>query len=145
MYWTRHLKVARDAGELDWKAIGGTWGIATSRLNEWEPSGAPDALLAPVLREIHAAPKNGPLLSSYVERYFEDTASHLRALRERVSANGRVHYVVGNSTFYGVTLPVEQLYARLLEQAGFRDAEVHVLRKRNSKKELFEFRVSARS
>lgn len=145
MYWTRHLKVARDAGELDWKAIGGTWGIATSRLNEWEPTAAPDALLKPILRNIRAAPKNGPLLATYVERYFEDTASHLRAVRKRVSKNGEVHYVVGNSTFYGVLLPVEELYARLLEQAGFRDAEVHVLRKRNSKKELYEFRVSARS
>ena len=27
----------RAAGELDWKAIGGTWGCATSMLNTWTP------------------------------------------------------------------------------------------------------------
>lgn len=26
MYWTQFLDTAREAGELDWKAIGGTWG-----------------------------------------------------------------------------------------------------------------------
>ena len=32
MYWLGFLKDAKQAGELDWKAIGGTWGVATSRL-----------------------------------------------------------------------------------------------------------------
>ncbi|KAB2852491.1 MAG: site-specific DNA-methyltransferase, partial [Anaerolineae bacterium] len=32
MYWLGFLNEAREAGELDWEAIGGTWGIATSRL-----------------------------------------------------------------------------------------------------------------
>ena len=36
MYWLRFLMSGRDAGELDWLAIGGTWGVATSRLTEWE-------------------------------------------------------------------------------------------------------------
>jgi hypothetical protein len=38
MYWLRFLDQASDAGELDWTAIGGTWGIATSRLHDWAPS-----------------------------------------------------------------------------------------------------------
>ncbi|MCI0485951.1 MAG: DNA adenine methylase [Blastocatellia bacterium] len=39
MYWLGYLKEAREAGELDWQAIGGTWGIATSRLSNWKPNG----------------------------------------------------------------------------------------------------------
>ena len=39
MYWLGFLSNGRAAGELDWQAIGGTWGIATSRLAEWQPSG----------------------------------------------------------------------------------------------------------
>ena len=35
MYWTKFLNTAREASEIDWKAIGGTWGIATSRLQDW--------------------------------------------------------------------------------------------------------------
>jgi len=37
MYWLGFLTEAREAGELDWQAIGGTWGIATSRVGTWKP------------------------------------------------------------------------------------------------------------
>ena len=87
--------------------------------------------------------KNGPLLAAYLDRYFEDTEQHLRRLREHVTKGGEIHYVVGNSTFYGELIPVETLYAELMERAGFRKATIETLRKRNSKKELYEFRVSA--
>lgn len=36
MYWLGFLKNSKEAGELDWAAIGGTWGSATSRLINWE-------------------------------------------------------------------------------------------------------------
>ncbi len=39
MYWLGFLSDGRAAGELDWKAIGGTWGCATSMLNTWQPNG----------------------------------------------------------------------------------------------------------
>ena len=38
MYWLGYIMNGRDAGEMDWEAIGGTWGVATSRLNEWRLS-----------------------------------------------------------------------------------------------------------
>jgi hypothetical protein len=59
----------------------------------------------------------------------------------RIARGGRVDYVVGNSTFYGVLVPTERLYAELLAEHGFEDVRVVRLRKRNSKKELFEFDV----
>ena len=55
-----------------------------------------------------------------------------------------VIYVVGNSTFYNVLVPVEQVYAEMLSQLGFSNVECVPLRKRNSKKELIEFDVRAR-
>ena len=55
----------------------------------------------------------------------------------------RVHYIVGNSTFYGVLVPTERFYADLLQKAGFTDVGITVIRKRNSKTELLEFDVSA--
>ncbi|MEM9074131.1 MAG: DNA methyltransferase [Myxococcota bacterium] len=147
MYWTRHLIEARQAGELDWQAIGGTWGIATSRLRDWKrTSGATPKRLAKLLPRIAKAhEKNGPLLASYLDRYFEDTESHLGALRKRVCKGGSIHYIVGNSSFYGELVPVELLYAELMERAGFRNAEVIRIRKRNSKKELYEFEVRAKA
>ncbi|MCC6444528.1 MAG: hypothetical protein IT210_13865 [Armatimonadetes bacterium] len=53
-------------------------------------------------------------------------------------------YIVGNSKFYDVLLPVEEIFAALFKAAGFTGVNVHTLRKRTSKKELFEYIVSAR-
>ena len=50
----------------------------------------------------------------------------------------RIHYIVGNSTFYGVLVPVEQIYAEMLYQLGFFNVECVPIRKRNSKKELIK-------
>jgi len=54
-----------------------------------------------------------------------------------------VHYVVGNSKFFDVLLPVEQIFAEIFELSGFRAARVTTLRKRTSKRELYEYLVSA--
>lgn len=146
MYWLGFLVNARDAGELDWAAIGGTWGIATSRLMEWKRPIDPyaNASLEEIVDKIaHADNKNGALLSSYVSKYFEDMWSHFRNLTPVLSAGAELHYIVGNSTFYGVLLPVEMIYAAMLEVLGFQKVECRAIRKRNSKKELIEFDVSA--
>ena len=147
MYWLKFLLTAREAGELDWQAIGGTWGIATSRLNEWVPptgcyqSDHLDATLAKI-----AAPENanGTLLATYVHKYCVDMADHFFGLRKLLNPGARLHYIVGNSTFYGVLLPVEEYYADMLNRFGFTEVNIRSIRKRNSKKELVEFDVSAR-
>ena len=57
MYWTGHLVNGRDAGELDWLAVGGTWGLATSHLIGWGRGPEPYAhqlLVGVVERIAHA-------------------------------------------------------------------------------------------
>jgi hypothetical protein len=44
----------------------------------------------------------------------------------------------------GLTLPVEKFYENMLSQLGFADVAARAIRKRNSKKELVEFDVTAR-
>jgi hypothetical protein len=147
MYWLGYLTSGRDAGELDWQAIGGTWGIATSRLHDWRPLADSVQLprLAPVLESIRNLDnKNGVLLANYIDRYFEDMHQHLSGLTTLLSPDAQVHYIVGNSSFYGTLLPVEALFADLFASLGFRDVRICPLRKRNSKKELIEFDVTAR-
>lgn len=147
MYWLSYLVHAKEAGELDWVAIGGTWGIATSRLKDWKPSAsvALPEYVYPVLEQVKRAhEKNGLLMAHYVHKYFEDINEHLRALGRSLMPGATVHYIVGNSTFYGHIIPVEKLYADLMTAAGFDHAGWKVVRKRNSKKELYEFVVSAR-
>ena len=147
MYWLRFLRSGRDAGELDWAAIGGTWGVATSRLIEWQRPEEPlqSALLDEVLGRIaHNDNRNGKLLANYVAKYFEDMWTHLNSLVSVLNDPSDVHYIVGNSTFYGVLLPVERIYAEMFAHLGFQGIRCRAIRKRNSKRELFEFDVSAR-
>src|SRR5579859_2399349 len=119
MYWLGYLTSGREAGELDWRAIGGTWGIATSRLMTWAPedggTGIPYPDLAPLVERIQ---QRSPILSCYVMRYFYDAMGHIAALRDVLAPGARVSYVVGNSRFYDVVLPTERIYAALFEAAG---------------------------
>ena len=146
MYWLGYLANGRAAGELDWASIGGTWGIATSRLMEWKPDGDRYrcARLESILDRIkHPDNANGALLANYIDKYFDDIWRHLRGLRRLLSANAQIHYIVGNSTFYGILLPVEEFYADMMRRLGFKEVGIRAVRKRNSKKELVEFDVSA--
>jgi hypothetical protein len=144
MYWLGFLENARQAGELDWRAIGGTWGIATSRLIDWhvkDETYYPEYLPG-ILDKIGSVnAKSGRLLANYVGRYFEDIWQHLRSMADLMDCNGEVHYIIGNSRFYDVTVPCEQIYRDMMIKAGLSKCEIRPIRKRNSKKELYEFDV----
>ncbi|MGH8510771.1 MAG: DNA methyltransferase [Gammaproteobacteria bacterium] len=147
MYWLGFVSNGRDAGELDWTAIGGTWGIATSRLMDWDrPSEHfTSKQLAKVLDQIaHADNKSGIVLANYVAKYFDDIWAHFRGLVPVLAPGAEVHYIVGNSTFYGTVVSTERLYAEMFEALGFVEIECRPIRKRNSKKELVEYDVVAR-
>ncbi len=142
MYWLGYLADGRGAGELDWQAIGGTWGIATSRLQQWSANGI--AIQHEGFENIiQRISENSPLLARYVHKYFIDIAQHLFGLKSVLAPSAQVYYIVGNSKFYNVLVPVEHIYASLLAQAGFRYIQIETLRKRNSKKELVEYCVKA--
>jgi hypothetical protein len=148
MYWLNYISEAREAGELDWKAIGGTWGIATSRLNEWQPSSncfRPKYFEKVLCNIAQSDNKNGELLSRYVCKYFEDMWLHLRCIGSVMKKGGEVHYIIGNSVFYDIVVPVEQIFKDMLLTLEFNNVQIHTLRKRNSKKALYEFDVSART
>ncbi len=145
MYWTKFLSEAREAGELDWEAIGGTWGIATSRLKDWkaEHHNLPNELYA-ICDSIEISDnKNALLMSRYVHKYFHDMYQHLDALRKILATDAKLRYIVGNSTFYNIRVDTERLLSLILQQLGYHNITRQIVRKRNSKKELFEFCVSA--
>lgn len=52
-------------------------------------------------------------------------------------------YIVGNSSFYGVQVHTEILLEDSLRSLGFTNIGHKIVRKRNSKKELFEYCVYA--
>jgi hypothetical protein len=143
MYWLGYLTSGREAGEMDWQAIGGTWGCATSNLGAWRPS--PDRRIPyPRFEKIvEAISGRHSLLGPYVHKYFQDVALHIESLESVLERGARCHYIVGNSRFYDTMLPVEEIYAALFEDSRFTDVSIERIRKRNSKKELYEFAVHA--
>lgn len=145
MYWTKFLDSAQEAGELDWKAIGGTWGVATSRLQDWTSNGLelPKSLDLVVFQILETKKKNASLMANYVWKYFHDMHLHLQNLRKNLKKGTVLSYIVGNSSFYGVQVQTEKLLEDSLKSLGFTNIGNKVIRKRNSKKELFEYCVYA--
>jgi len=146
MFWLGFLKEAREAGEMDWDAIGGTWGIATSRVAAWEPTSY--AFVPPYLGDLLSRircsdTKSGDILARYVGKYFEDMWLHLESAVKAMRPGGEMHYIVGNSKFYDVLIPVERVYQDMLRRLGATHTEIRPLRKRSSKKELVEYDVIA--
>ena len=146
MYWLGFLTDSRQAGDLDWVSIGGTWGSATSRLSTWD-----NTVELPieqdfrmVLSEIASADSsNAILMCNYVHKYFYDMYKHFKEAYRVLRPGGFATYVVGNSTFYGNVVSTERWYADLLTASGFQDISINTLRKRNSNKKLYEFAVQA--
>lgn len=144
MYWLGYLSDGKAAGELDWQAIGGTWGSATSNVGKWKPESEraiPFNGFSQILSDIAV---KSPVLSKYVHKYFYDMISHCKSMFAVLKPGGQAHYIVGNSKFYDVMLPVEGIFAGMFESVGFSGVDVRTIRKRTSKKELFEFVVSAK-
>ncbi len=145
MYWTKFLDTAREAGELDWKAIGGTWGVATSRLYDWKSKRLelPESLQRVVSQILETKEKNALLMANYVWRYFHDMHLHFQNLRKSLQKGAVLSYIVGNSSFYGVQVHTEKLLEDSLKSLGYTNIGNLCVRKRNSKKELYEYCVYA--
>lgn len=145
MYWLGFLEEAKDAGELDWKAIGGTWGTATSKLTTWsaESNGLSSEVYDACEKISKSENKHSLVLSKYVFKYYYDMHSHLSSLRCILADNAKLVYIVGNSTFYGIPVPADEFLKHSLSSLGFDDVRTSIIRKRNCKKELFEYCVSA--
>ncbi len=142
MYWLKYLEQRKDAGVLDWLAIGGTWGSATSNLSSWAPT-AGQRIGGDLEQRLAAIAEESPVLSTYVRKYFHDMSAHVASVERVLQRGGSVRYVVGNSKFYDVVVPVQDWLGAEFERAGFGSVEVRALRKRTSKKELYEYLVSA--
>ncbi len=144
MYWLGYLVSPSDAGVLDWNAIGGTWGAATSRLTDWvvpHDVFVPATISSVAKRIGREDVPSATAMSTYVLRYFSDMWRHAQALRSVMAPKGRFHYVVGNSTFYGHLVETEKALVSIFGEAGFHQVTYRTIRKRTSKADLFEFVV----
>ena len=145
MYWTKFINEAKEAGELDWLAVGGTWGIATSRLNSWtmEEEDLPENIFSTVKNIKMSGRKNSNLLAIYVLKYFHDMHLHLSSLRSILENGAELHYIVGNSTFFGNMVDTAALLSDSMRILGYSKIHSEIVRKRNCNKALYEYCVSA--
>jgi len=145
MYWTKFLNEAKEAGELDWLAVGGTWGIATSRLNSWtmEEENLPETVFSTVKNIKMSDGKNSNLLAIYVLKYFHDMHLHLSSLRSILENGAELHYIVGNSNFFGNRVDTAALLSDSMRLLGYSKIQSEIVRKRNCNKALYEYCVSA--
>lgn len=144
MYWMRYLDSGEQAGEMDWKTIGGTWGSVGTKLRaRVSPHETPiDTTLNDVCEKILHG-KSGDILSPYVRKYFDDMWSHFKAITPAVKDGGKLCYIVGNSTFSGIEVPAHTWYAEMMKALGYHDVKATAIRKRNSNKQLYEYAVTA--
>ena len=143
MYWLDYLKTSEQASDLDWKAIGGTWGRATSLLSTWESNHSLPQYVYDIAEKISNADNmSAGLMANYVLKYFEDIHKHLSSVYAGLAPKGKVFYIIGNSNFYGVTVPAEKIYVDIMTAIGFVNIEYRIVRKRNCSKQLYEFVVS---
>lgn len=137
MFYLGLVADGHEVGELETQAIGGTWGKATSVLAQ------PVACRSSAVREaLGTIPeqigKQSLLMRSYVVKYFNDMETHIESLLPLLRSSAPLAYVIGNSKFYGIELPADEILGRLFVQHGCRLHTTEKMRLRNCKPGLYE-------
>jgi hypothetical protein len=137
MFYLGFVQDGREVGDLEVETIGGTWGKATSVLNDRFECRSPAVQEA--LRGIpERIGQHSRLMQNYVIKYFNDMEQHVESLKPFLRRGAFLAYVIGNSKFYGIELPSEEILADLFEAQGFRVVAMERMRRRNSKSGLYE-------
>lgn len=134
------FKDSSQAGKLDRRTIGGTWGSATSDLRQSQIKATYPAVenaATPVVEKIRA--KNN-LMANYVMKYFNLLAQQILAMNDHLNEKVQVAYVVGNSCVSGEYVETDLLLAQIFEELnlGYHVDSIERFRKRHSGKDLFE-------
>ena len=143
LYFFNYLRRPAEAGELDCRAIGGTWGKATSILQGIRMK-LRNNLLDEVLGEtVEAIRVKSNVLANYVVKYFNMMSEHIENLSKVLRTGARCAYVIGNSIIKGHNVPTDIVLAHIFEYVGFSVNKIVRFRKRIGKKGLYEAVVYA--
>lgn len=147
LYFLEIFDTPKQAGTLDMKTIGGTWGSATSSLAKGKVEAdfpIIDKVVMPVARKIREQ-ENGNLMANYMTKYFNLIGHQITAMEPFVSNDVRIAYVVGCSRLKKVYVETDIMLANLIEGLGlgYKVSSIERIRKRNSGKNLYETIVYA--
>lgn len=143
LYFMELLNQVQEATEIDLKAVGGTWGRATSVLQN-ELITVPSELRSHLCYYEELKNKS-ILMCNYATKYFIDMWRHIQSLKEIKGKNFRGAYVVGNSRLSGVEIYTEAILGRLFRQEGFEVEKIISFRKRGGRKRLYETAILIRA
>jgi DNA modification methylase len=142
MFYLGFVQDGREVGELETEAIGGTWGKATSVLSGH--FNYRSTIIEEALRGIpERIGEHSHLMQNYVIKYFNDIEQHMESLKPFLRRRAQLAYVIGNSKFYKIVLPSDEILADIFEANGFRIISIERMRRRNSKSGLYEAIVFA--
>ncbi len=143
LHFMELLDDIKQATEIDLNAVGGTWGRATSVLqNKLLP--VPEEI-APFLSYYDELKEKSVLMCNYATKYFIDLSKHIHSLRKIVNGNFKGAYVVGNSRLSGVEIFTEVILGKIFEEAGFSVEKIISFRKRGGRQRLYETAVCIKS
>lgn len=69
---------------------------------------------------------------------------HLSNLRKRLNDGAEIHYILGNSSFYGNFVDTDNIIKEMLYTLEYSSVNSQIIRKRNCNKGLFEYHITAR-
>jgi hypothetical protein len=137
MFYMGFVQDGREVGEMETQSIGGTWGKATSVLSSHF-----DYQSTTVEKALRGIPEQigqrSHLMRNYVVKYFNDIEQHIESLKPFLQRGAQLAYVIGNSKFYNVVLPSDEILADTFETHGFQIVSIERMRRRNSKSGLYE-------
>lgn len=139
MFFFDMVEDAGEVGDMALESIGGTWGRATSQLEDADidPVNAlVDELVSDIASEIG---EEDVRMENYVLKYFNKMENHLQGVDQIIAdEGGKIAYTVGNSKLKDVVVPTDEILAEMFRAHGFPNVKITRERQRNSKKELYE-------
>lgn len=136
LFFMEIIKDANEATEVDLKAIGGTWGRATSILEKEFLK--PNEGIEDCLTYINELLPKSLLMCNYATKYFNMMHDHIKSLKQVINKGFKGVYVVGNSRLTGVEIHTEIILAKIFQKEGFTFDKIAIFRKRGGKTKLFE-------
>jgi hypothetical protein len=142
LYFMEVLDNIKQATEIDLQAIGGTWGRATSILQN-ELIIVPKEI-QPYLCYYEELQEKSILMCNYATKYFLDMWQHIKSIKEIISTQFRGVYIVGNSRLSGVEIFTETILSKLFRSEDFEVEKIVSFRKRGGKQSLYETAIFIR-
>lgn len=135
---------ARESGDLDMRAPGGTWGVATSTLDKGLIPPTYESITEVLGQSLKRLDEKSMLMANYIRRYFNMMGDHLSTVGKALPSGSTISYVVGNSRISGEEVDTQGCLAHLMKETQlFEPTQVVVFRRRIGRRDLFEVTVMA--